>query len=104
MGRLRDFFRRPALLHVAHDSGEGSVVVMIHGIASSSVTFERLIPLVEPRHRVIALDLLGFGESPAPENATYTIAEHEAALSRTLDRMRLREPFVLVGHSMGSLI
>lgn len=104
MGRLRELFRRPALLHVAHDAGDGPVVVMIHGIASSSVTFERLIPLVEPRHRVIAIDLLGFGESPAPEHATYTIAEHEAALARTLDALKLRQPFVLVGHSMGSLI
>jgi pimeloyl-ACP methyl ester carboxylesterase len=104
MGRLWDLFRRPALLHVATDQGSGPPVVMIHGIASSSVTFERLVPLVEPHHRVIAIDLLGFGESPAPEDATYTIAEHAAALSRTIDSLRLREPFVLVGHSMGSLI
>ena len=105
MGRLRDIlFRRPALLHVATDAGEGPAVVMIHGIASSSVTFEKLVPLVEDRHRVIAIDLLGFGESPAPENATYSIAEHEAALSRTIDALKLRRPFVLVGHSMGSLI
>jgi pimeloyl-ACP methyl ester carboxylesterase len=77
---------------------------MIHGIASSSVTFERLVPLVEPYHRVIAIDLLGFGESPAPEDAEYTIDEHTAALARTLHALRLREPFVLVGHSMGALI
>jgi pimeloyl-ACP methyl ester carboxylesterase len=104
MGRLRDMFRRPALLHVAHDAGEGPVVVMIHGIASSSVTFEKLIPLVQPHHRVIAIDLLGFGESPAPEDATYTIAEHQAALARTLRALKLRGRFVLIGHSMGSLI
>jgi cis-3-alkyl-4-acyloxetan-2-one decarboxylase len=104
MGWLRDLIERPPLLHVATDAGEGPVVVMIHGIASSSVTFERLIPLVEPRHRVIAIDLLGFGESPAPEQAEYTIAEHAAALSRTLVALKLRKPFVLVGHSMGSLI
>jgi pimeloyl-ACP methyl ester carboxylesterase len=77
---------------------------MIHGIASSSVTFERLSPLIEPAHRVIAIDLLGFGESPAPPEAEYTIDEHTAALDRTIRSLRLREPFVLVGHSMGSLI
>jgi pimeloyl-ACP methyl ester carboxylesterase len=106
MGWLRDLLtgRRPPLLHVAGDVGSGPPVVMIHGIASSSVTFERLVPLVEPYHRVISIDLLGFGESPAPEEATYTIAEHEAALARTIDSLHLREPFVLVGHSMGSLI
>jgi cis-3-alkyl-4-acyloxetan-2-one decarboxylase len=109
MGWLRDrwfpaLWRRPPLLHVATDEGTGPVVVMIHGIASSSVTFERLIPLVEPHHRVIAIDLLGFGESPAPDDAEYTIAEHTAALARTLRSLKLRQPFVLVGHSLGSLI
>jgi pimeloyl-ACP methyl ester carboxylesterase len=104
MGWLQRLIRRPPLLHVAGDAGDGPVVVMIHGIASSSVTFERLIPLVEPYHRVITIDLLGFGESPAPTDATYTIGEHVAALRRTIGALRLREPFVLVGHSMGSLI
>lgn len=104
MGWLRDLVRRPPLLHVASDAGEGPPVVLIHGIASSSVTFERLLPLVEPHHRAIAIDLLGFGESPAPEDATYTIDEHVAAFRETIRSLRLREPFVLVGHSMGSLI
>ena len=104
MGWLRDIVRKPPLLHVASDSGSGPPVVMIHGIASSWVTFELLIPLVEPYHRVIAIDLLGFGDSPAPDDAQYTIAEHTAALDRTIRSLKLREPFVLVGHSMGSLI
>jgi pimeloyl-ACP methyl ester carboxylesterase len=109
MGWLRDLLRsiaarRPPLLHVAIDTGSGTPVIMVHGIASSSVTFERLVPLVEPYHRVIAIDLLGFGESPMPEGSEYTIGEHTAALARTIHALRLREPFVLVGHSLGALI
>jgi pimeloyl-ACP methyl ester carboxylesterase len=104
MGWLRDLIVRPPLLHVAIDRGVGPVVIMVHGIASSSVTFERLVPLVEPYHRVIAIDLLGFGDSPAPETAEYTIQEHVAALAATISSLRLRKPFVLVGHSMGALI
>ena len=104
MGWLRDVFRRPPLLHVAIDSGSGPPVVMVHGIASSSVTFERLVPLVEPYHRVIAIDLLGFGGSPAPDDSEYTIGEHVAALAHTVRDLRLRGPFVLVGHSLGALI
>ncbi|GAB3143017.1 alpha/beta fold hydrolase [Marisediminicola antarctica] len=101
-----DRFRRVKTppLHVAIDEGTGPVVVLVHGIASSSVTFENLIPLITDRHRVIAVDLLGFGESLAPESATFTIEEHVEALEDTLDALRLRHPFVLVGHSMGSLI
>jgi len=104
MGRLRGFFRRPPLLHVAVDVGTGPAVVMIHGIASSSVTFENVVPLIEGSHRVIAIDLLGFGGSPAPADARYTIEEHVASLARTIRSLRLRDPFVLVGHSMGTLI
>ena len=92
------------MLHLAGDEGEGPVVILIHGIASSSVTFEKLVPMLVDEHRVISIDLLGFGESPSPEAATYTLEEHVAALSRTIDSLALREPFVLVGHSMGSLI
>ena len=104
MGRLSGLIRRPPLLHVAIDEGEGPVVVMFHGIASSSVTFENVIPLIVPGHRAIAIDLLGFGASPAPADAEYTIEEHVAALARTIDSLKLHGRFVLVGHSMGSLI
>lgn len=96
--------RKAPLLHIAGDEGGGPVVILIHGIASSSVTFEKLVPMLVNRHRVISIDLLGFGESPAPEGAAYTLEEHVASLARTIDSLRLRDPFVLVGHSMGSLI
>ena len=103
---LRLPFRLPwerPRLHIAGDVGDGPVVVLLHGIASSSVTFEYVVPLVEGRHRTVSIDLLGFGASPAPEDATYTVEEHVAALHRTLRHVRLRS-FVLVGHSMGALI
>lgn len=103
MGWLRRLLRRPPLLHVAGDAGAGPPVVLLHGIASSSVTFENVVPLVTDRHRAISIDLLGFGGSPAPEGATYTIEEHVAALRRTLRKLGLRG-FVLVGHSLGALI
>jgi pimeloyl-ACP methyl ester carboxylesterase len=109
MGRwaaLRERFRprRPPLLHIATDAGTGPVVILVHGIASSSVTFQELVPLLSPRHRVIAVDILGFGESPAPDGCEYRLEDHVEALAATIRSLRLREPFVLVGHSLGSLI
>ena len=104
--RLLDRWRRRKAppLTVTGDTGSGPVVVLVHGIASSSVTFENLVPLLADTHRVISLDLLGFGQTPAPDDAQFTIEEHVDSLARTIDTLRLREPFVLVGHSMGSLI
>ncbi|MFF1572979.1 alpha/beta fold hydrolase [Leifsonia sp. NPDC058292] len=102
---LRRLFRpRAPLLHIAGDVGEGPVVVLVHGIASSSLTFKNLVPMLEGEHRVISIDILGFGRSPAPEGAEYTMEEHVAALRATLRSLRLRGPFTLVGHSLGSLI
>ncbi len=98
-GRLR-----PPLLHIASDAGSGPVVILVHGIASSSVTFDELIPLLVPRHRVIAVDILGFGRSPAPDGCEYRLEDHVDALAATIRSLRLGEPFILVGHSLGSLI
>ena len=95
---------RSPLLHVATDAGEGPVVILVHGIASSSVTFQELVPRLTDTHRVIAVDILGFGASPTPANATYSIDEHADALYATIRSLRLTAPFVLVGHSLGSLI
>ena len=91
-------------LHIAEEHGSGPAVVMLHGIASSWVTFQNVIPLVSPTHRCIAMDLLGFGESPIPESGEYTIREHAEAVEDTLATLRLRGPVTLVGHSMGALI
>lgn len=96
--------RRPPLLHIAADEGSGPVVILVHGIASSSVTFQEVIPLLSPRHRVIAIDILGFGQSPAPEGCEYRLEDHVGALAATIRSLGLRTPFVLVGHSLGSLI
>lgn len=101
--RMR-WFRRIPVRHIAEERGEGPTVLLLHGIASSSVTFHHVIPLLERTHRCIAIDLLGFGESPAPEWADYTLADHVAAIERMVASLRLREPFTVVGHSMGALI
>lgn len=102
---LKDWWSRRRIppLTVVGDVGTGPPVLLVHGIASSSVTWEFLVPLLAG-HRVITVDLLGFGSSPAPPDATFTIEEHERALEATVRSLRLREPFVLVGHSMGALI
>jgi pimeloyl-ACP methyl ester carboxylesterase len=95
--------RIPAL-EVALDEGRGPVIVLLHGIASTAVTFEKLVPLLTPGHRVIALNLLGCGNSPAPTGINYTTDDHVEAVRRTLVRLRIWRPFTLVGHSMGGLI
>jgi len=96
--------RKKTALHVASDRGprDGPVVIMVHGIASSSATFDSVVSKL-PRFRLISLGLLGFGQSIAPGTSQYTIEEHAAALSGAIVKLALRSPFVLVGHSLGAL-
>src|SRR5690554_1861003 len=95
--------RRPTL-QIAEDVGTGPVVILVHGIASTSVTFQNLVPLLSDRHRVISINLLGHGDSPAPPDAEYTIEEHVDWLHRTIRSLGLREPFIIVGHSLGAIL
>lgn len=96
--------RRGVRLNIAGDTGSGPVVVLVHGIASTSVTFRNLVPVLQDRYRVISIDILGFGGSQAPPDAEFTLEEHVAALHATIRSLDLREPFILIGHSLGSLI
>ncbi|MHB1172070.1 MAG: alpha/beta fold hydrolase [Lacisediminihabitans sp.] len=107
MGWLREVQRRfrrvrPPVLHIADDVGRGPVIILIHGIASSSVTFKTLVPLLSDRYRCVSIDLLGFGDSPA--GTSYTIEEHVQAIHATIQSLKLNAPFILVGHSLGSLL
>ena len=94
---------RAPLLHVAVDEGTGPTVVLLHGIASSSVTFDNVVPLIRDHHRVIAIDLLGFGESPKPVTSNYTLEEHVAALKRTLRSLGIKGRATLVGLGLNKM-
>ncbi|MSO65373.1 MAG: alpha/beta hydrolase [Alphaproteobacteria bacterium] len=51
--------------------GEGKPLVLLHASPRSARVYQRLIPLLAARHRVIAFDTLGFGNSdPLPAGAT----------------------------------
>ncbi|GHD83024.1 pimeloyl-ACP methyl ester carboxylesterase [Salinibacterium amurskyense] len=92
------------LLNIAADEGEGPVIIFLHGIASSAATFTHVIPQLSDHYRCISFDLLGFGESPSPADATFTIEEHVDSIRATINSLKLDAPFILVGHSLGSLL
>lgn len=94
-------------LYVAHDSGERKkpTIVLLHGIAATSSTWDNLLKELDLKNnRVIAIDLLGFGQSPKPENCEYTVDDHIKYLRKTIKRLKIHGKFKIVGHSMGSII
>ena len=60
--------------------------------------------LLKDRHHVIALDLLGFGRSPKPSILKYDRDDHINYILGTLDKIGIKTPITLVGHSMGALL
>lgn len=96
---------RPYRLHVAH-SGERSkpTIVLLHGIAASGDDWRKVLPYLEPHYHCITIDLLGFGESPKPQWLGYTMDDHMRALYRTMNKLHLGSSFILIGHSLGSLL
>ncbi|HSK47774.1 MAG TPA: alpha/beta fold hydrolase, partial [Coriobacteriia bacterium] len=88
-------------LHVRYDEGEGPVFVLLHGINSDATDWRPVIDRIGPHYRCIALDVLGFGESPKPSDIEYTADEHCEVLAATLAELGIAEKFVLVGYSLG---
>ncbi len=78
--------------------GRGPDVVFLHGLGASSRYWEGLAR-AGGGYRGTAPDLLGFGRSPRPPDATYDADCHVTALERTLPPRAF-----VVAHSMGAIV
>jgi len=82
------------------EAGEGPAVVLLHGFPSSSYLWRREIPLLAGRMRVIAPDLLGYGESDKPPEAPLSLAAHAGYVGELLSGLGVGSA-ALVGHDIG---
>lgn len=85
------------------DEGKGPTVVLIHGFASSIGAWSPVRPALRENHRVIALDLKGFGYSDRPDG-DYSPNAQAALILKLLDARGVTGPVTLVAHSWGSSI
>lgn len=84
---------------------KGPVVVLVHGLATSSVSWVRVIPKIAKTHRVLALDLPGFGFSPFPKGQDFSsVKDGYLALVGFLDAGVAPGRVVLVGNSLGGWV
>jgi pimeloyl-ACP methyl ester carboxylesterase len=81
------------------DTG-GPVVVLLHGLASSSQTWASVMPLLGRHAHVIAPDLLGHGHSAKPPSGDYSLGAYAAGLRDLLVALGVCRATV-VGHSFG---
>ena len=99
------WLRRPYRLTV-QTAGQGPTpVVLLHGIGARAQVWQPLIRLLDSgTYRVIAPDLMGFGESPKPQWPVYTVDDHAKAVWAALKQQGVRSRAIIIGHSMGCLV
>jgi pimeloyl-ACP methyl ester carboxylesterase len=80
-------------------AGAGPVVVLVHGITSTSATWANVIPYLAERCTVIAPDLLGHGESAKPRG-DYSLGAYASGIRDLLVALG-HDRATFVGHSLG---
>jgi pimeloyl-ACP methyl ester carboxylesterase len=98
-----DFDLQEIVLHghrVAYrEAGSGPVIVLVHGITSTSATWERVMPYLADRFTVVAPDLLGHGQSAKPRG-DYSLGAYASGVRDLLIALG-HDRATFLGHSLG---
>jgi pimeloyl-ACP methyl ester carboxylesterase len=86
--------------YAAGSRGAGEPIVLLHGFPTSSHVWSNVVPLLPAGHRVVVLDLLGFGRSDPPRSAPLDIRAHADRVVAVLDALGINFA-CLVGHDAG---
>jgi len=85
------------------EQGQGTPLVLLHGIGSAARSFDRVIAAFAPRFRVVAWDAPGYVDSTDLPMEQPTAGDYADALAAFLDEMGIRTCHLL-GHSLGCLM
>jgi pimeloyl-ACP methyl ester carboxylesterase len=84
------------------EAGQGPATVLIHGLGGFAETWRRTVGALARGHRVIALDLPGFGASSKPR-LDYSLAFLARSVCGLLDGLGV-DRAQLAGHSLGGAV
>jgi len=95
---------RPTPATLAHHrAGQGSPLVLLHPLGADRHVWDALTPFLAARRELIAIDLPGFGESPALSGQTPTPRALAAAVADHLAAIGVERPHV-AGNSLGGWV
>jgi 2-hydroxymuconate-semialdehyde hydrolase len=84
-----------------HRFGRGPSVALIHGIPTWSYLWRNVIPpLIQDGLEIIAIDLLGYGDSDKPVGADLGVAAQAELLTTVLRKLNW-DGYAIVGHDIG---
>ncbi len=85
-------------------TGQGAhTLVLLHGFADNLTTWNRVVPPLAVNHRVIAIDLPGFGQTSRPWRDPL-LADYVEVVQSVLDAENVTGPISLMGNSMGAVV
>lgn len=85
------------------DTGSGPAVILVHSSASGNRQWRRLIETLQTRHRLIAVNLFGYGRTSAwPATRPMALADQAELVAAAASLVN--EPVALVGHSLGAAV
>ena len=85
------------------DVGEGRAVVFVHGLPGAARDARWLVPHLQARVRLVAVDLPGFGDTPVSTRPDASPEGRAAFVLDVVDALGLDRP-AIVGHSMGGVV
>lgn len=85
------------------EHGEGTPVILIHGLAGDCSAWNAQIERLKPHFRVIPYDNRGAGRSSAPDYP-YTTEKFAEDTIGLMDALGITEPAHIIGRSMGGAI
>jgi len=87
-----------------HRAGSGEPLVLLHGLGESHIGWRPVIDRLVTEFDVIAIDLPGFGRSPAlPDTVPPTADNLAAAVNQTLDQLGVHR-YHVAGYSLGARV
>jgi pimeloyl-ACP methyl ester carboxylesterase len=86
-----------------HRKGSGEPVLLVHGILAHSFIWRGVLPALAERHDVVAVDLLGCGDSTMPMSLSLSLAAQADYLAELVQWLGLGKVH-LVGHEVGGAI
>jgi len=89
-------------VHYMEVGDDGPVLVLLHGIGTSYLSWYPVMAGLGENHRVLALDLIGHGFTP-PHGRKATV-QRNAQLAVEFADVMTDHQVILVGHSMGGLV
>lgn len=83
--------------------GEGSSVILIHGLGGSACGWLPSIAAIATQHRVYAPDLIGHGRTGRPDSGSLTVADMIRFIRSFMAEFNIDRAHV-IGHSMGGAV